>query len=194
MAPVDKHTRRGQARAGPIARYAIICVTIGAAVAGLMVAILGGTDSDTDATLPPVRETQLVKAVQAGGCELRRARAGEQLTPPVDGPPGAPALPRFYEDAPPVEQLTAALRRGVTVIFYSDDVGEERLEQLRALQTQAPTGTIVVPDATGMRYEVAVAAYRRLLGCERFTDASIDAISLFRGRYVGTGPDAEDGG
>ena len=40
-----------------------------------------------------------------------------------------------------------------------------------------------------MRYEVAVAAYRRLLGCTRFTDAAIDAIRLFRGRYIGIGPD-----
>lgn len=189
MAPDDKHTRSEAVRVGAIARYALVCVAIGAAVSGLVVGIVGGDDSDTKATLPPVRETQLVKAVQAGGCELRRARAGEQLRPPVDGPRAAPAAPRFYADAPPLEQLTAALRRGVIVIYYGDGVDEERLEQLRALQTMVPSGTIVVPDMSEMRYEIAIAAYRRLLGCERFTDSAVDAIRLFHGRYVGTGPD-----
>lgn len=190
MAPDDKHTRSEAVRVGAIVRYAIVCIAIGAAVAGLVVAILGGADSDTNATLPPVRETQLVKAVRAGDCELRRARAGQQLRPPVDGPRAASAAPGFYDDAPPAEQLTAALRRGVIVIYYREGVDDERLEQLRALQGVVPNGTIVVPDTSQMRYEIAVAAYRRLLGCERFTDAAIDAIRLFRGRYVGTGPDS----
>lgn len=189
MAPIDKQTRRATAGVSAIARYAVVCVAIGAAVTGLVVAALGGGDPDAGATLPPVRETQLVKAVQAGGCELRRARSGEQLTPPVSGPGAAPASAGFYADAPPIRQLTGALRRGVIVIFYRDDISDERVDQLRSLQEVVPSGTIVAPDTSGMRYEVAVAAYRRLLGCERFTDAVIDAIRLFRGRYVGTGPD-----
>ncbi len=87
-------------------------------------------------------------------------------------------------------ELTAALRRGVIVISYrKDTVDAGRRAQLRALQTAVPDGTIVTPDVSGMRYEVAVAAYRRLLGCGRFTDATIDAIRLFRGRYLGTGPE-----
>lgn len=189
MAPPDNHTRSGTVHVGAIARYAIVCVAIGAVVAGLVVAALGGADEDTEATLPPVRETQLVRAVQASGCELRRSVGGEQLRPAVDGPPTAPALPRFYEEAPPAARLTGALRTGVIVIFYREDLDEKRLEQLRSLQTVIPSGTIVAPDTSGMRYEVAVAAYRRLLGCDRFTDAAIDALRLFRGRYVGIGPD-----
>lgn len=189
MAPDDKHTRREVVRVAAIARYALVCVAIGAAVAGVVVALLSEPGSEADATLPPVRETQLVKAAAAGGCELRRASPGEQLRPPVDGPRARPAAPRFYEDAPPAEQLTAALRRGVTVIFYREGLEDKRLAQLHTLQILVPRGTIVVPDTSGMRYAVAVAAYRRLLGCERFSDAAIDAIRLFRGRYVGTGPD-----
>ena len=190
MAPDDRQTRGGTARIPAIARYAFVCVAIGAVVAGLMVAALGGAGEDTRATLPPVREIQLVKAVRASGCELRRARGGEQLTPPVDGPAASPDRPRSYDDAPPVKQLTAALRRGVIVISYrKDTVDGTRLAQLHALQTVVPDGTIVTPDETGMRYEVAVGAYRRLLGCHRFTDRAIDAMRLFRGRYLGTGPE-----
>lgn len=183
-------THVGIARIPAIARYAVACIAIGAVVAGLVVAALGGTDEERPSSLPPVREIQLVKAVRASGCELRRARAGEQLKPPVDGPATSPARPQFYDDAPPIDQLTAALRRGVIVIFYREEtVDGARLEQLRALQTVVPDGTIVTPDETGMHYELAVAAYRRLLGCRRFSDATIDAIRLFRGRYLGTGPE-----
>ena len=34
-----------------------------------------------------------------------------------------------------------------------------------------------------------VTAWRRLLGCSRFGGGTIDAIRLFRGRFIGTGPD-----
>jgi hypothetical protein len=34
-----------------------------------------------------------------------------------------------------------------------------------------------------------VTAYRRLLGCRELSQPSIDAIQLFRGRFVGSGPD-----
>ena len=61
-------------------------MAIGAAVTGLVLAIVGGLDRDTQASLPPVRETQLVRAVKQGSCELRRVRGGERLRPPVDGP------------------------------------------------------------------------------------------------------------
>lgn len=188
--PIDQRTRGGAARIRAIARYGLFCFAIGAAVTGLVLAIVRGLDRDMRASLPPVRETQLVRAVQHGSCELRRARSGERLLPPVDGPrTAAAAHPRFYEEAPPADRLTAALRAGLIVIHYRPGLDDERLAQLRTLQTVVPRGTIVTPGASGMRYEVAVAAYRRLLGCMRFTDAAIDAIRLFRGRYIGIGPD-----
>lgn len=183
----DKPPRGGAARA--IARYGLFCLAVGAAVTGLVLALVGGFDRDMTASLPPVRETQLVRAVQLGDCELRRARGPERLRPSVDGPrTAAAALPRVYDEAPPAERLTAALRAGMIVIHYRPGLPDERLAQLRTLQTLVPRGTILTPDA-GMRFEVAVAAYRRLLGCTRFTDAAIDAIRLFRGRYIGIGPD-----
>ena len=76
------------------------------------------------------------------------------------------------------------------VIHVRGDLDEGRLEDLRAVQAAAPNGTIVTPNETGMRYQIGVTAYRRLLGCERLSEASIDALLLFRGRYLGSGPDA----
>ena len=186
--PTDKRTPGVAARIRAIAGYGLACVTIGAAVTGLVLAVVGGLDRDAPGSLPPVRETQLVRAVQHGSCELRRAR-GERLPPAGRRPMAAAAHPRFYDEPPPAGRLAAALRAGVIVISYRPGLAAERLAQLRTLQTAVPRGTIVTPAASRMRYEVAVAAYRRLLGCTRFTDAAIDAIRLFRGRYIGIGPD-----
>ena len=189
MAPLDEQTAGATVRVRAIARYALMCIAIGALVAGLVVAILDDGDSDTPTTLPPVRQTQLVKAVRAGDCELRRTKDAERPGSRRAAARAAPARPQVYEDAPRREALTSALRRGVIVISYRPGLDRKRLEQLRSLQTVVPSGTIVAPDATGMRYDVAIAAYRRVLGCERFTDDAIDALRLFRGRYIGTGPD-----
>ena len=160
-----------------------------AAVAALAIAALGGGEPEA-VTVPPVEETKLDRAASAAGCELRRARPREQLNPPVSGPAsGRSASGGFYDKSPDSASLVAALRRGVIVIQFRGDVDGDRLDELRALQEAVPTGTIVTPNETGMPYEVAVTAYRRLLGCGRLTDATIDAVQLFRGRYVGSGPD-----
>jgi hypothetical protein len=164
---------------------------VGAAVAvGVVFAIFGGDDADT-VSVPPVRETELADAVGENRCQLRTAAAGEQLNPPVDGPAGvAPAKPGLYEQPVASAALTAALRHGIVVIQYRADLSGESIDALKTLQEAAPTGTIVAPNGTGMRFELAVTAYRRLLGCPRFTDRALDAVQLFRGRFVGSGPDS----
>jgi chloramphenicol 3-O-phosphotransferase len=86
-------------------------------------------------------------------------------------------------------RLAAAVRRGLVVISYRAGLARKRVEQLRALQSVAPQGTIVTPDDARARGEILVAAYRRLLACPRFTDVALDALRLFRGRYIGIGPD-----
>ena len=169
--------------------YVLLWLAAGAAVAALAIAALG--DGEPEAvTVPPVEETKLDQAAFAAGCELRRARPHEQLNPPVVGPAsGRSARGGYYDEAPDSASLVAALRRGVIVIQFRSGVDEERLDELRDLQEALPVGTIVTPNETGMPYEVAVTAYRRLLGCGHLTDATIDAVQLFRGRYVGSGPD-----
>lgn len=168
---------------------------VGAWVAGaavftaLVLAVLDGDDGEV--SLPPVRETQLPDAARDAGCELRRAQPGDRLNPPVDGPAApTPAAPGFYEDPPQPSALVAALRDGVIVIQFREGLEGGSVDVLRALQEAVPAGTIVVPNESGMPFEVAVTAYRRLLGCRRFSDASLDAVRLFSGRFVGSGPDA----
>jgi hypothetical protein len=158
-----------------------------AVVVGVALIALGGGGPDSVA-LPPVEETKLASAARAAGCALRREQPGERLNPPVSGAVGTPARAGIYDDAPHVSSLVSALRRGVIVIHVRGDVDDGRFDELRSIQAAAPNGTIVTPNETGMRFEVGVTAYRRLLGCERLSAAAIEAVLLFRGRYLGSGP------
>jgi hypothetical protein len=159
-----------------------------AAIAGLTLLILDSGDRD-EVSLPPVRETKLVRAAREAGCELRRAAPGEALNPPVDGAAAAtPAPADYYETAPDVPSLIAAMRRGVIVIHVLRPPDDAEGELLRDLQEAVPDGTIVTPNSTRMPFEIAVTAYRRLLGCRDFNSGAVDAVQLFRGRYVGSGP------
>jgi hypothetical protein len=157
-------------------------------IVGVLLAALD-TDEPAEVSLPPVLETELTHAARDAGCELRRARAGERLNPPVLGGVGAmPARPGIYEESPGASALLAALREGVVVIQFRDLDGTG-VDLLHDVQEAVPEGTIVAPNDTGMPYLVAATSYRRLLGCRELDQSAIDAIQLFRGRFVGSGPD-----
>ena len=159
-----------------------------AVVAVLAIVLLDDDDPD-EVSLPPIRETQLVDAAHRAGCELRRPPHGDRSDPTVDGVSSSrAAVPGFYDDPPDAAALIAALRRGVVVIHFRSELDSGRVDELRRIQEAAPNGTIVTPNST-MTFEVAATAYRRLLGCPRATDESIEATMLFRGRFLGSGPD-----
>lgn len=182
----DKAAGRRAPRPGAVARYALVWITLGAVIAAAALLVLDEPAQET--TLPPVQQTELVRAARAADCQLQRARTGERLDPPADGPAGTAVRPGFYERQPPAEGLIAAVRRGIIVIYHLPDATRDRVAHLRALQETVPGGTIVTPYEQ-MRHAVAVAAYRRLLVCPRLSDVALDAIRLFRGRHIGTGPD-----
>ena len=157
-------------------------------IIGVLLAALD-TNEPAEVSLPPVLETELSHAARDAGCELHRARPGERLNPPVLGGVGAmPARPGFYEESPAASSLLAALRDGVIVIQFRNLDGAG-VELLHDVQQAVPEGTIVAPNDTGMPFVVAVTSYRRLLGCRELDKSAIDAIQLFRGRFVGSGPD-----
>ena len=188
MARIDNTPPR-TARAPAIVTYALVCLALGGVVTVIVLALIGGTHRDAAARLAPVREISLVEAVQHGGCRLRLSRRDDRVGPPVDGPSGVPAAPRVYERPPAVERLTGAMRHGVVVIAYRPRLDAARVDELRAVQREVPAGTIVTPAAGAARDEITASAYRRQIGCRRLSQSAIDAIRLFRGRFVGTGPD-----
>ena len=168
-------------------RYVAVWLAGGALVAAALVAVIA---DDEAVTLPPVKQTRLETAARDARCELRRVRPGETIDPPVVGPRVAPALAAgVYDEPPATGSVVAALREGSIVVHYRLGLDEDRVEQLEELQHAVPDGTIVVPTRARTRYEVAVTAWRRLLGCAHFEGSAIDALRLFRGRFIGRGPD-----
>ena len=151
--------------------------------------LLRGTDGGDEVALPPVQQTELRLAARTAGCDLRtgRARRGEEL--PVDGPSARPARAGFYEDDQPPAALVGALRRGVVVISYRAELPDRVRDDLRELQTAVPRGTIVTTNRR-MPFAIAISAWRRRLACPRVEPATLDAVRLFRGRFLGSGPDS----
>ena len=168
--------------------YAAAWLVAATVIVGALLAVLDGDDPN-EVSLPPVQGTELDTAAARAGCELRRAHARERLNPPVLGGAGAaPAPPGFHEESIDGESLLAAMREGVIVLQFRD-LAPTDLDLLRDFQAAVPDGTIVARNDTGMPFVVAVTAYRRLLGCRTLDQSSLDAIQLFRGRFVGSGPD-----
>lgn len=168
-------------------RYVVLWLAGGALVAGLGLTLIGSDDPDV-VRLPPVRQTALSTAAREARCELRDATRTDRLNPPVVGRAASvPAAPGIYGEPLDPEALVAALERGDIVYHYRPQLTAARVDQLEAVQQAVPDGTILAPNGTGMPYEVAATAWGQLLGCERFTDASIDAMRLFRGRFIGLG-------
>ena len=167
----------------------IVAWLVGAAVlAGIVIVLLDPGEPEA-VSLPPIHETQLVEAAGRAGCELQRSERGDRLDPAVDGPAAPSAAPAgFYDEAPDASSLVAALRRGVVVIHFRADLDGDRVDELRRIQESAPNGTIVAANPT-MSFQVAATAYRRLLGCPEASDESIEAALLFRGRFLGSGPE-----
>lgn len=188
MTAEDTERNGKRVRRRSVVRYVLAWAAGGALVALVLVTLLGGQD-DESSGLPPLRQTALADAARAARCELRGQVGRAGLNPPVDGSRGVAARPGLYDSPPEIATLVAAVRRGIVVIHYRQGLDDTRVDQLRKLQPAVPAGTIVAPNGSGMRYEVAATAYRRLLGCPRFTDQAIDALRLFRGRYLGLGPD-----
>ena len=175
------------ARGRALAVYVVGWALTGVVVALGVVALLRGGEDDV--TLPPVRETQLTQAARDAGCVLRAGAPSRRDEPLVDGLRSAPARAGFYEREPSARSIAGALRRGVIVISYRRSLPEDRREELETVQSAVPEGTLVVPNDR-MRFAVAVTGWGRLLGCRRLEDKTLDALQLFRGRYVGSGPEA----
>ncbi|MGI9097733.1 MAG: hypothetical protein ACR2H2_04430 [Solirubrobacteraceae bacterium] len=169
--------------------YALRWLAAGAAVTAAALALLQGGNEPrppAPAALPPVREIGLLDAVRDSDCRLRRLHRGSALA--KAGPRTDPAGPGSYRTSLPASVLGAALRRGIIVIQYHPRVSDRFVGQLVVLQRAVPRGTIVAPLGSPRADALVVAAYGRVLRCPRANDQALTALRLFRGRFVGTGP------
>jgi hypothetical protein len=191
MPPRLKAVLQPQSDRRALMLYVVAWLAAGAVVAAvLLVAMRGDGGGDAaDVSLPPVRQTELTTAAERAGCLLRAGSRRARNEPVVEGAAAPPAATQYYDVAPAGASLVGAMRRGVVVISYRPQLAREHRERLRVLQRAVPRGTIVAPNAA-MPFEIAVTAWRRLLGCRRVGAGTLDAMRLFRGRFVGSGPDS----
>lgn len=170
-------------------RY-VLAWTSAAALVVAAVLLLLGRDSGDEVSLPPVRQIELTAAARSAGCDLRAGDRWDVLGLPLPGAAGdRPARAGTYDEPPDPVELVAALRRGIVVIQHRAELPEEIREELRDLRDAIPAGTIVAPERVRTPYAVAVVAWRRVLACREYRAGAADAIRLFRGRFIGSGPD-----
>lgn len=161
-----------------------------AAGAAVAVALIVLADAPDPVSLPPVRQAGLVSAARAAGCDLAKGRrVGDVRPAQARAAQKAPLDPGAYRRPPGAAAVAAAARRGIVVIQYRPDLSAARLEELLTVQRSVPRGTAVAPSGASARADVAATAWRRRLTCRRFGEGTLDALRLFVGRYVGTGPD-----
>lgn len=188
LRPLLNRAPASSGRSG-LLRYVLGWAT-GAALVVAAVLVVLGRDGADEVSLPPVRQIELTAAARSAGCDLRTGDRWDVLGLPVPGAPGAGAAKAgVYDEPADPAGVVAALRRGVVVIQYRADLPEKVRDQLRKLREAIPAGTIVTPEAVRTPYAVAVVAWRRVLGCRDYRSGTPDAIRLFRGRYIGSGPD-----
>lgn len=150
--------------------------------------------------LPRQQLADLDQAAQAAGCRLQRGKPeGERHVPgPVryrSNPPHSgdhfevPAEDGSYTEAPPTERLVHSLEHGRIIIQHRPNVPDTVRGDLKALVDEDPYQIILVPNATGMPFEVAATAWGRVLGCPAMNPRVFDALRAFRDRYRSRGPE-----
>ena len=173
-------------RRGALVAYVVAWLAVGGIIAAVVIVLV--RDERRDVVLPPVEQTELAQAAMRAKCLFRRGAQPASEALPVEGAQAPPVPAGAYADEQPQPALVGALRRGMIIIYYRPDLGDDDLEQLREVQRALPRATVLVPKPD-MPYQLAVTAWRRLLGCAHFDQPALDAARLFRGRYVGQGPD-----
>jgi hypothetical protein len=163
-----------------LASYILAWLLAGTVVVAGAVLLLdrGARSSSGTVALPPVRETALTTAAHKAGCLVtRRPRGAVGLA--------LPARAGVYDRPLGATDREAALRRGLIVIEYRG-VDSRTVDELRTVQEAVPVGTLLAPSIPFADDELTVSAYRRRLSCHRMSSRAIDAVRLFRGRYLGT--------
>ena len=178
-----RHRRRKARPAPGVGGY--LAYLLGWLVAGTVTAFLAIAlvHDDRSRTGPPegppaVRALALGDAMRHGDCRLRASR------PPAGAPRGRVRGGVF--EAPLGSRTQVRARAGgMIVIEYREDLAEARVDDLEAVQRAAPTATIVAPARGDGGPALRASAYRRVLTCGRADGTAIDAVQLFRGRFVG---------
>ena len=189
-----------------------------AAVAGIVVAVLVSTGSDSDgkpkqasdtaaAKLPTQQVSDIKAAAKAAGCTLNNpayegANHEQKDFKPSDYKTNPPTsgnhTPDWYEDGiyapgdvPSLGKTVHPLEHGRIEIQYKPGTPKKTVEQLEALLAENDNGyhMLLFENTTGMKYAVAATAWTHSVTCPEMNDKVFDAFRTFRSRYIDKGPE-----
>jgi len=217
QAEATAHARKrrlGIVAGGVLGAAAIAAVVIAVVASG------GGTKHGTNGpkatgggniknvAIPAVKETDLAAAAKLAGCTMLspksegRGHVDTKVTyrsnPPTSGPhsPNA-ASDGIYGpgDTPPAENYIHALEHGRVVFQYKPGTPVQVIGQLQSLvdeiQTNGNPRVMLFENDTGMPYTVAATAWTHLIGCDKVTPATWDALRAFQSRYDLKAPETQ---
>jgi hypothetical protein len=184
-------------RAGGVVIVLVVC-------AGALLALRGGKDAKRDTTA-------LTAAAKAAGCVVRtfpsegaahvaekRTAADYKTNPPTSGDHNInPAQDGVYQPGlePEIENWVHTLEHGRIIFMYKPGTAAGRITQLQNLYNEPVLGSgkgyhsVLMQNNTKMPFEVAGVAWRHYVGCQKFTDKSLEALAAFREVYVDKGPE-----
>lgn len=182
-----------------------VAVAVAALAAIIAVALLAsggsdGPDGFPDGSVPPRQIGDLDRAVQAAGCTARdpasegRTETGDTVDYESDPPHSGdhapePAADGAYRSEPPAtENLVHGLFHGRILIWFSPDLSDDAIGDLKALYDESPQHVILVPRES-MEPQVAATAWTHSLTCPEMNDGVFDAIRAFRDTWRDKGPE-----
>lgn len=191
----------------------IAVVLLGGGGGGSKKAGGGGGVLPGGGSVPKQKVRDLSAAAKAAGCTLTNykgksrehtADVNKKVTydskPPTEGKHyQVPANDGAYTTAPKLVETVHALEHGRVVIWFKKSLPAKDRANLKALFDEDSYQMLLVPDTSGMKYQVAASAWSRdpvpngtgrLLGCARFGDGVYDALRSFKDKHRSNGPEA----
>lgn len=153
----------------------------------------------------------LTAAADAAGCEVRTYKVASRdhvdpdaAVPYSSNPPTSgrhapvPAQDGAYAESPNVKELVHTLEHSRVIIWFKRDLPSKARASLKAYFDHDSYQLLLVPETTGMEYDVAATAWHRnprprgtgrLLGCPEYNDDVYTALERFKERNRGRGPE-----
>ena len=153
---------------------------------------------------PPQTATELDVAARAADCELKNpviegsTHVDEstdvewKTNPPTSGnhdpqPAGDGVYDQAF-NALDTRHFVHTLEHGRIEIQYDPSLPKRRIDQLGGLFNEDPYHLVLMPNRR-MPHEAAATAWGHLIGCDKITDETFDALRAFRDRYRDQGPE-----
>ena len=141
---------------------------------------------------------RVAAAAERAGCRVQSTKSfgrthtekavAYKTNPPTSGPHDPlPARDGEYESAPPPERWVHSLEHGRVILQYRP--GTRAREALKEIFESRSRHMLLMPNNTGMPYEVAALAWRNALVCRRYDERVPEAIRAFRDTYEDKAPE-----